>query len=151
MVGEGWDYEPDLDGYEPDPEWLEAGLAAWRFSELFPKDERHFDQARDRYTDPEMDLAARFDDLADPLAEMFRAALFLLGWRLGKRIAWPLEAIDPVRVQLMILAAARCGTGPHLAPDGADLTGIESAPLTHARATLTAAPPARVCQAGTAG
>jgi hypothetical protein len=156
-MGSGWeDYEPDgydlLTGpepdYEPDPEYIESAHWRWRFDSLFPRDERHFNPATERFTDPDMARVARWDDCTDPLAELFRAVLFLRGWQLGQRILWPSEVIDLV---LLLLAAARCDAGPHLTPDGGDLTRIASAPFIHARATLTAAPPARVCPAGATG
>jgi hypothetical protein len=83
------------------------------------------------------------------------AVLFTRRWLLGQRIPWPsIFETDPLRVLLLLMAAARCGRGRglHLAPDGSDLTRVQSAPLARARATLTAAPPARVpAPAGTTG
>jgi hypothetical protein len=154
MGGDGYEPggygEPDIyDGYEPD----DIDLARMRFGGLFPYDERHFDpDGVGHFTDPEMDRFVRsFDPEHGEESELFRAALFLRGWRLGQRILWPAEAVDPLRVLLLLLAAARCA-GPHLTPGGGDLTRVPSAPLAHARATLTAAPPARVpCPAGATG
>jgi hypothetical protein len=83
----------------------------------------------------------------------FAAMLFIKRWLLGQRLPWP-TAFDGAFAAWLLLgmAAARCDAGPHLTPGGSDLTRIPSAPLAHARATLTAAPPARVpCQAGTTG
>lgn len=150
MGGEGWDFEPEFDPdcCEPD----DYDFALMRYLALLPGPDDH---EYGHYADPEIErLARQFDYDADELHELFRAVLFLRGWRLGQRVLWPQEAIDPVRVLLVLLAAARCGSGHglHLAPDGADLTRVQAAPLTHARATLTAAPPARVpAPAGTAG
>jgi hypothetical protein len=75
------------------------------------------------------------------LRTRFWAVLLLRRKLLGSRILWPLEAVDPVRVLVMLMAAARRGGGLHVTSDGGDLTGVQSAPLARARAILTAAPP----------
>jgi hypothetical protein len=159
MIGGGYDEgwgdlpgpEPD---YEPDPEYLEAARARWRFDSLFPHDERHFDPSPGRFTDPEMERASRFDNCIDPLAEMFRAVLFLRGWRLGQRIPWPALAF---LLRLLVAGLTREAWQDVVAgPLGADRRpAADLSPpvaLLRARSVLTCAPPARVpCQAGTTG
>jgi hypothetical protein len=126
-----------------------------RFLDLFPMDERAFDPVSGHFIDPEMDQAARFDYDTDEVFEMFRAALFLRGWRLARQAPWPALALLLRWLLADLIRQARqavtypAGDGQHPAPD-------LSPPAALLRVdTLTAAPaapPARVpCPAGTTG
>lgn len=156
-MGSGWEhYEPGgLDpDYEPGPEYIESARWRRRFEHLFPHDERHFDAAAERFTDPQIERAARWDDLADPLAEMFRAVLFLRGWRARQRIIpWPALAL--------LLRWLLRGLATEPTPEAASPLGTDRRPaadltppvaLLRARSMLFAcAPPARVRPAGMTG
>lgn len=153
MVSDGWEPDPYYDGWEPDPEWIEHDFARWRFDNPFPHDRHHYDPSPGRFTDPEMERAARWDDCTDPLAEMFRAALFLRGWRLKQRVPWPALAL---LLQVLLVGPGREAGQDVTGPLGADLRpAADLSPpvaLLRARTVLTCAPPARVpCPAGMTG
>lgn len=143
MISAGYDGD---DAWEPD----DTDLAAMRFVGLFPMGERHFDPEAGHFIDPAMDQAAGFDYEGDELIQMFRAVLFLRGWRLARRVGWP--ALVLLLLADLIREAEQDATGP-LGTDrrpAADLTPPVA--LLRARSVLTAAPPARVpCPAGTTG
>lgn len=151
----GFGYEPGCDllprDPEPDYEPSDADAALMRYLDLLgsPDSDGH-------YADPGIErLAGRWDPGQDDVAQMFAAVLYLLRTRPASRMravhvmAWLLTLL---RVQLR--AAVRGPfPRPRRAADGRPLDELSpSLPVLLARATLTAAPPARVpCQAGTAG
>jgi hypothetical protein len=130
------------DGYElPDPEWAERHAAWSRFLDLF--EPCLDDPVTGRSSDPQMQRATRWDDLADPLAKLFRAALFLRGWRLARR-TW--LAVLGVLLRRLIRGLFRETVRPITSPLGADRRPtVDLSPpvaLLRAHAILTAAPPA---------
>ena len=79
---------------------------------------------------------------------IFAARLIALRVR-PRPAAWPDAGL--ALGLLLLMLAAQAGRDYSLT-QGGELIRVPSAPLAHARATLTAAPPARVpCQAGTTG
>ncbi|MGH3160373.1 MAG: hypothetical protein ACRDOC_00680 [Streptosporangiaceae bacterium] len=102
-----------------------------------------------------MDRAAGFDYEGDELIQMFRAALFLRGWRLARQAPWPaLPLLLRWLLHDLIRQARQAVTRP--AGDGQRPADDLSPPAALLRVdTLTAAPaapPARVpCPAGTTG
>ena len=145
------------DGYEPD----EADWARMRFLSLLPGDvEPEFGH----FTDREIDSFSRtFDADADELHELFRAVLFLRGWRLKQRVPPPSSALLRLRLLLrsFLLALLRLVLRPAAAPDRGPPLGADRRPaadltppmaLLRARSVLTCAPPARIpCPAGMTG
>lgn len=157
MGGDGYEgYEPEYEfaGYDPEPEFEPSAddFARMRFLDLFPYDERHFTpEGCGHFTDPEMDeFASGFDPDHGEEFELFRAALFLRGWRLTRRVPWPvLRLLLAVLIRESWRQDVTFPVGADRRP-AADLSPPVA--LLRARTILTAAPPARVpCPAGTTG
>lgn len=151
----------DYDGEDPDDSYWDGrepddiDRAGMRFAGLFFSRGHDFDpEDGGHFLDPEIEeFAGTWDPEADDLFELFRAVLFLRGWRLARRVPWPALAL---LLRLLLAGLIREARLDAVLPLGADRRpAADLAPpvaLLRAHALLTAAPPARVpALAGTTG
>jgi hypothetical protein len=123
---------PDF-GLEPEwywddlPEPDDADRAHYRFLGLFPMDDANFDPVEGHFIDPQMDRAAsRWDREEDDLPQLYAAALYLRGWRLARRVAfpaWPLALLLTAAVSDTFPEPERTADGrpvDDLTPDAGD-------------------------------
>lgn len=142
----GWD---DPGGLEPEYEPDADDFALMRFLDLLPG---HAD-SDGHFPDPEIDRFGRSFDCDHGEDELFRAVLFLRGWRLARRVPWPALAL---LLRCLLAGLIREARQDVASPVGADRRPADdpSPPLAllRARSVLTCAPPARVpCPAGATG